>query len=528
MLLSTSGPIFCLLLLLLSCYKCEAFSESHLKTVNLLSVTDRRTGVLDGAELAALSSFLSEEQQQGSDAKTLQVRSEEEHHDAGVLNFATGILLVDGVNRRIIGIESQTAGGGILQSSMALIPNKVSDADAISTAMAAIVGVHCCVPMVAKVGGSTFSDGSNFVTGKAVILGGGAYARFCADALEKLGADVTLVTTGNPQLKNKRVNVIAPAVGDSEIGFAAALGQFDTVLDTLYDETNVGEGRRQMGSGVVEELKRLHNCKRYVSTFANAQKIIRDAGVLWGPNKAAAYQREVKSSILPRRSSKYQDVPVPDGFGQSTLQTLLDEGIIFSDSKKTNGPIFRGWTLEDFWEFVSWPRDSSGSVNSRFGLPVIDDVENIRNEEEEKNFQEEKESPAETISKIPFVKDIHGIDSLQNNIVSTKLDCVLFLSAPFCRTCKVITPQYARMARLAEEEYEGTITFAKADAMGKAGKDLGRSLQVETVPTFIIFRRGERFGSPISVSKLPSKELDLAVYYLRSGMEWDVTAFRDV
>ena len=33
----------------------------------------------------------------------------------------------------------------------------------------------------------------------------------------------------------------------------------------------------------------------------------------------------------------------------------------------------RGWTLADFWEQTSWPRDSSGTSNTRYGLPVRDD-----------------------------------------------------------------------------------------------------------------------------------------------------------
>ena len=107
-----------------------------------------------------------------------------------------------------------------------------------------------------------------------------------------MGADVTLVTTGRPRIKNGRgrnifryglfcglmllkyssrflsihfrfeVNIMQPMDGESEVGFASALGQFDTLLDTLYDENNVGTGRSQMGSGVVEQLRRLHNCKR--------------------------------------------------------------------------------------------------------------------------------------------------------------------------------------------------------------------------------------------------------------------------
>mmetsp|Transcript_44445 Transcript_44445/g.66982 ORF Transcript_44445/g.66982 Transcript_44445/m.66982 type:complete len:88 (+) Transcript_44445:629-892(+) len=76
------------------------------------------------------------------------------------------------------------------------------------------------------------------------------------------------------------------------------------------------------------------------------------------------------------------------------------------------------------------------------------------------------------------------------------------------------------MARLCKEGGDA-VTFAKADAVGKVGKALGRALDVEAVPTFMLFKDGRRYGSPLSISSLPSKKLDLAMEYLTKGMEWD-------
>jgi hypothetical protein len=44
----------------------------------------------------------------------------------------------------------------------------------------------------------------------------------------------------------------------------------------------------------------------------------------------------------------------------------------------------------------------------------------------------------------------------------------------------------------------------------------------------VLFRGGKRYGKPLSVSRLPSKKIDLALKFLAEGMEWDNTAFREL
>jgi hypothetical protein len=63
----------------------------------------------------------------------------------------------------------------VYSHTIATIPQKVSEADALSTAAAALVGIHCAIPKVGGVGGS---DNSNdvFYSGKAVVVGGNDYA----------------------------------------------------------------------------------------------------------------------------------------------------------------------------------------------------------------------------------------------------------------------------------------------------------------------------------------------------------------
>lgn len=261
--------------------------------------------------------------------------------------------------------------------------------------------------------------------------------------------------------------------------------------------------------------------------MSQSQRIVCSEGVLWGPNKASAHMKQVSSSL-----KNAQSVVPPPNFS-STLQTLLDKGIVWKQKKEGN-VLMRGWSLKDFWELSSWPRDSSGTGDTRYGLPVFD-AESMLEERftrPEKmiaeppaikgRFSEEKEQEArrEQVrqdAENPHVMTVRGVAGLQNEIIEAEKDCLLFLSAPWCRTCRYISPQYTRMAR----ESPLKVTFAKADATGNIGKALGKALEVNAVPAFVLFRQGQVFGTPLSVSRLPSKKLQDAVECLASGMEWD-------
>jgi thioredoxin-like negative regulator of GroEL len=136
-------------------------------------------------------------------------------------------------------------------------------------------------------------------------------------------------------------------------------------------------------------------------------------------------------------------------------------------------------------------------------------------------YQQEREhtlrEQAKADANNPYVMSVHGVDGLQRDIIAAEKDCLLFLSAPWCRTCRYLSPGYTRMAR----ETSAQVTFAKADATGNIGKALGKALEVDAVPAFVLFRQGEVFGSPLSVSRLPSRKLQQAVDCLATGMEWD-------
>lgn len=109
-------------------------------------------------------------------------------------------------------------------------------------------------------------------------MGGSDYASFCAKGLAALGAHVHIVSTGTPNVPN-HVHRMAPATDD--IGFASVVATFDVLLDTLSDETRLGETSlldndtiiTRSGSGVVALLHKRHKCSRYVPFQYNNNRI---------------------------------------------------------------------------------------------------------------------------------------------------------------------------------------------------------------------------------------------------------------
>lgn len=78
------------------------------------------------------------------------------------------------------------------------------------------------------------------------------------------------------------------------------------------------------------------------------------------------------------------------------------------------------------------------------------------------------------------------------------------------------------MARISKEELGSDLQFAKAvTSTSKAMKQLTFTLQIDSVPTFVLFRKGERYGEPLGVGKLPSVKLNRAIESLKTGKDWD-------
>lgn len=142
------------------------------------AVSTRQTFIIDGGEL---QSFLlhnngpsSASALRGSAADLLKRRNAQQ---AGCLKLVTGTT--DEAGGRVVGVEKSesdetneesqydTVSLGnnvqVYKHTLASIPKGVSDNDAMSTAAAALVGIHCAIPKVEEVGGS---DDEVFYSGK--------------------------------------------------------------------------------------------------------------------------------------------------------------------------------------------------------------------------------------------------------------------------------------------------------------------------------------------------------------------------
>jgi len=516
----------------------EALQTSSLRRsfpTSLQAVSQRRTFIFDGGELESFLLHGNTGESTGSTAAT----------KVGSLTLVTGSTQED-PSQRIVAVQTnnndndanyETVSMGdvdVYAHTIATIPQKVSEADALSTAAAALVGIHCAIPKVGGVGGS---DNSNdvFYTGKAVVVGGNDYACFVADGLATLGIEVSLVSTGSPRAKNDGVYVMKPSdLNDDyeEVGFSTAVGEFDSLIDTISNERKgmlITEDNPYGGSTVLKLLQSKHQCNKYISTLTQSQQIVKNEGVLWGPGKANDHVKKMESISLARCASLVPSL----GFGSATLQTLLDSNVLFS-IKSNNPTVSRGWALKDFWEETSWPRDSSG-MGIRFGMPAEEEEdldEQFRREQERMQTRIRVGSEVgggmddtETTKQVlidqtnPYVTQIVGVDGLAQEVVSKQKDCVVFVAMRSCRTCKGINPVFTKLAR---ERGSDELMFAKADATGATGKALGRQLGIVSVPSFVLFRNGVRYGA-VSASKLPSERLDQALNDLAEGKDFDTS-----
>eukprot|EP00557_Chaetoceros_sp_GSL56_P006938 CAMPEP_0176499746 /NCGR_PEP_ID=MMETSP0200_2-20121128/13112_1 /TAXON_ID=947934 /ORGANISM="Chaetoceros sp., Strain GSL56" /LENGTH=630 /DNA_ID=CAMNT_0017898227 /DNA_START=220 /DNA_END=2112 /DNA_ORIENTATION=- len=471
----------------------------------------------------------------------------------------------------------------IHKDSMVIIPKGISDHDAISTASASLAGVYCSVGPLPSSPPMDENKSTQQPKGikKAVVLGGGDYACFIAKALDCLDVKVTMVTTRPMSLKDTplnplyRSNVVAmpPAVGKDEMGFSDALGDFDAVIDTLGDEANLqrvkylddgierifGEGDR----GVAAKLRRVNRCQRYISTLTRSQEIVLKEGILFAREPVLKYQKDVEkvneifgSTVENKKLNKeekkteneeiddddnddeeeeeeqerYTRLPIPMQYGQM-IQKLLNSKVIFPTDRNENGShknkdvFVRGCSFPDYAEIEIWPTDSTDGATVRYGFPAI--AELTLESKLDKMMGSAKKSSAKkrprekTVQENPFVLEVESLLDVKEDIVNQKKDAVLFVSAPYCKLCRSINHQFTRMARISKEEKQSDLLFAKASSAGKEGKQLTFTLNIDSVPTFILFKKGQRYGEPFGVVKLPSKKLDTAIEYLLNDKEWD-------
>eukprot|EP00986_Skeletonema_menzelii_P011240 scaffold5735_cov154-Skeletonema_menzelii.AAC.1 len=603
----------------------------------LNAITKRQSLILDGAELSYYMQSLAAELDGDCGGTTplpdVAPRSLKKNKRVASITFVTAVLEEQIVQKngeivetgtRIVGIEAvqqqeeeqqqqqQSHSRGIItiennvqlyQDSIAVIPPSLkasSDADIISTAAAALSGVH-------------FSSSSSSTTKRkkrAVIVGGGDHAIFLAKALVALNVKTYLVTarptwslpspqditgrsgrTGSFSEKENLIEIMSPAVGSMSLGFTMAIGEFDILIDTLGDEMGKGRARSIVNTGIgqssssLQQWKELHGCTTYISTITRSQQYVLGKGLLFARDAVIRYQEEVESKLTTTTTSSSSSlpnkkkgggvipsVPPPRNFG-ATIQSLLEKHVIYPAGSNEVGSqggkstFVRGWSLSDLTELKTWPRASEGA--GRFGFPVIDlnaapgiirrpsmkeepkkgvvesaaAVEKTVDSEDGNNkvganVVVTKEPPstsseltsAESMmettvnatnttstrqikvtkssttkiapSNNPYVTTIHSASELNQDIVEAQRNCILFLTASYCQKCKRLTPQFQRLARKlsshsspnnSSSPKNDVVLFAHVDiSAGPKGKQLGKLLNVEKVPSVIVFQNGNQ------------------------------------
>ena len=486
----------------------------------------------------------------------------------GQLQLVTGLLSDDGTrvigmpvpkeendhNDHDVGVSLQS--GEVLQAdSVARLPSQLSADQAAVTYAHVLTHVHSVLSVVEGVGGSPSSTVAT-PPRHVVIVGGNVDAIHAAQALHRLGSDVTVVSTTSPKVQplssttdnnnnNKAtLTVTDPSMGD--VGFAQALGTFDALLDTLGNEQGSLD---PTSSSVVALLKERHGCATYISTCTHAQELMAKEGVLWGPGKVKHYHSQLLSSTTTTM------VAPPPHIG-ATVQTLLQAGLVWTAQnsakqrqEQPSTPQVRSWDLARYMETTLWPSDNRGTATTRYGFPVpgttsFDDNDEDEDDDEEMileppltagristttsdNDRTSSTSGTTIVSKSPYIRRMDTVRELQR-IEEEQLDCVLFLSAKFCRACKKVQLPYNTMARRRhnqeassqdDDNNKTSLVFCQAEASGHAGKLVGRALGIDAVPTFVLYRQGQRYGDPLSITRLPSSQLEQALEALLDGSE---------
>lgn len=486
----------------------EASASPTARILSVSNVVSRQSVIIDGAEWKSY--------------KRLGLFPLQGDGDKG--RFSIIVWEDDGPKRqRWIGWATTLSKNEVYEDSMAKIPPSLSTLDAVNTMMQALP-IHV---VASRLNARRDSDQAppDLSSSHIVIWGSSVRAQQTATTLATLGAKrVTIVTTSNINLP--QVDVLPPAVpraddSDDEdmeddededndlLPACAALQSFDALIDMLGVESELG---------VLSLLKARHGCHTYISTLSHAQELIERKGLLFGPGAAKSYQEQ-----LARSSSPYLLSP-PPGLG-STVSAVLNSGLVLKfDGGKVGDVYTSGWSLPAFWESTTWPRDTDGG-GGRFGMPVIRDLLDFDVDDDDDDVDDVSTTTLSVLpdtilasnDENPFVRTVVGVVGLRQRILQPQEDCLLFLSAPFCRTCRYLGPSYTRLARL----NKGKIVFAKADTTGLLGKELGRYLRVESVPSFVFFAKGRRVGKSLGITKIPSPKLQAKIDKLAMGGDLD-------
>jgi hypothetical protein len=176
------------LLLILLPLSCEALSSAasvDFRTVNLKSMGPSQLAVLDGGEWASVQAILQEENVLKRSTRN------------GYMTIVAGR---NEDNQRVVAMQCPDDKNAVFEDSVALVPDKISESDAISTYIVSLSAVYSVLPKAEQVGGSDDS----VIAGKVVVLGGNELACFAAEGLASMGVEVSLVSPGSPKV-NKNI-----------------------------------------------------------------------------------------------------------------------------------------------------------------------------------------------------------------------------------------------------------------------------------------------------------------------------------
>ena len=284
----------------------------------------RQGMILDGAEWISVRNRLLLQLAQSNDPPPAYARTVQ-----GVFTAVTGSVQ----GRRVVGMQvmnseyltSPDDGVGLDQDSsiqlykesITHIPRGISEDIAAWTLLQSLSIVHCTLPVVPNVGGS--EDSEMVKEGRVAIIGSNPLALTAASALSKLGHTVTIVAAKRPKNCPNGIAHMTPAVGELELGFAAVMGQFDALLDTLGDEHDDMPGLK---GGLTGLLAQRHGCHTYTSSLTESQAMVTDRGILFGPGQTKDHIEKLR-----KRSSKATatQFPAPVGLGR-TIESLLETG----------------------------------------------------------------------------------------------------------------------------------------------------------------------------------------------------------
>mmetsp|Transcript_17136 Transcript_17136/g.39842 ORF Transcript_17136/g.39842 Transcript_17136/m.39842 type:complete len:604 (-) Transcript_17136:196-2007(-) len=480
----------------------------------------RQTLVLDGAELAYYAGRLLARPGGPDPVPDVTPRARRKRDRAGTVRLAAaspdGELRLDGgrvlgTADRVIGLVAEAGpgdgtvsvgGAELRRDSLAVLPPSLSDADAVSTASACLLGVHCAVD-------------TNSTNNRVVVAGGGDRAAFLAAAHASLGREAFLVTSrprwSLPRSLPRSVEVVPPSVGTMGLPFASYVGRFDALVDTLGDEIGLGRSADAkdgfdaliQNGPFIARLREEHGCESYVSTVTRSQQIVSRRGVLRARGAVARYQEECESN-----AGLFRTLPPPDSFG-ATLQRLLDGGVVCRSGANEAGPhaekeaLVRGWSLGDSAEAKTWPRAGS----ARYGFPEVDisigkspvkaapATDPAASADAATAPRRPQRPKVRVVS--PHVTPIGSVADLERLIVGPKRRCVLLVTSGSCRRCHRLRPQFNRIARAHAEGSDGEkeedgVVFAQADTSGPRGRQLARVLDADRVPSVVVFRDGRR------------------------------------